>query len=107
MKVKVDYGDGSEPEVVEVTDGSVHFHPYEDDEKHEITVEALDDEYDPNAPDKTYSAEVGFDPAAHTVTEVIGYAEDNPDQIEEILAAEQAGKARTTLTSHLEGMRQS
>lgn len=107
MKVKVDYGDGSEPEVVEVTDGSVHFHPYEDDDKHEVTVTEVGDEYDPNAPDKTYAAEEGYDPSEHTVTEVIGYVEDNPDQVEEILAAEQAGKARTTLVSHLEGMRQS
>lgn len=106
MKVKVDYGDGTEPEELEVTDGSRHFHPYADDAKHEVTVEVLD-EYDPNAPDQTYAAEEGYDPSAHTVTEVIGYTEDNPDQLETILAAEQAGKARTTLISHLEGMRQS
>jgi len=49
--------------------------------------------------------QVGYDPAAHTVTEVIGYVEDNPDQLEDVIAAEQAGKDRVTLITHLEGMR--
>lgn len=64
-----------------------------------------EDEYDPNAPDEDYEVEVGYDPAAHTVTEVIGYVEDNPDQLEAIIAAEEAGKARVTLLTHLESMR--
>jgi hypothetical protein len=49
--------------------------------------------------------QVGYDPAAHTVTEVIGFVEDNPDQLEDILLAEEEGKNRTTLISHLESMR--
>ncbi|HVQ17964.1 MAG TPA: hypothetical protein VMT27_02870 [Actinomycetes bacterium] len=49
--------------------------------------------------------QVGYDPGAHTVTEVIGFVEDNPDQLEAVLAAEQAGKDRITLVQHLEGMR--
>jgi hypothetical protein len=52
-----------------------------------------------------YGVEVGYDPAAHTVTEVIGYVEDNADQLEDIIAAEEAGKARVTLLTHLESMR--
>ena len=51
--------------------------------------------------------EAGFDPAAHTVTEVIGFVEDNPDQLDAIVAAEQAGKDRVTLVQHLESMRPS
>lgn len=47
----------------------------------------------------------GFDPGDYTVTEVIGYVEDNPDELEAVIAAEQAGKDRVTLISHLEGMR--
>jgi hypothetical protein len=64
-----------------------------------------EDEYDPNAPDQDYEVQVGYDPAAHTVTEVIGYVEDNPDQLEDVIAAERAGKDRVTLITHLEGMR--
>jgi hypothetical protein len=51
--------------------------------------------------------QAGYDPAAHTVTEVIGFVEDNPDQLEAVLAAEEAGKERSTLISHLESMRSS
>lgn len=123
MTVSIDYGDGSPPETLEVTDGFMSFHPYTDEVKHTVTVEDVTesvapqsrsapppeepapDEYDPNAPDEDYQLEVGYDPAAHTVTEVIGYVEDNPDQLDGILAAEEAGKARTTLISHLESMR--
>jgi hypothetical protein len=64
-----------------------------------------EDEYDPNAPDQEHPLEVGYDPAAHTVTEVIGYVEDNPDQLDDVVAAEEAGKARVTLLTHLESMR--
>jgi hypothetical protein len=49
--------------------------------------------------------EVGYDPAAHTVTEVIGFVEDNPDELENIISAEHAGKQRVTLLTHLESMR--
>jgi len=119
MRVLVNYNDGTEPEEIDVTPGSVHFHPYPegDTEKHEVTVEVLgvdplappepepEDEYDPDAPDQDYEVQVGYDPAAHTVTEVIGYVEDNPDQLEDVIAAERAGKDRVTLITHLEGMR--
>lgn len=64
-----------------------------------------EDVYDPDADKVDYQVEVGYDPAAHTVTEVIGYVEDNPDQLDDILAAEQAGKNRVTLLTHLESMR--
>jgi len=57
-------------------------------------------------PEPEGEVQVGYDPAAHTVTEVIGFVEDNPDQLEDILLAEEEGKNRTTLITHLEGMRQ-
>jgi hypothetical protein len=57
-----------------------------------------------DAPDEV-DVEVGYDPAAHTVTEVIGFVEDNPDELEDIISAEQAGKQRVTLLTHLESMR--
>jgi hypothetical protein len=38
-----------------------------------------------------------FDPGEHTVTEVQDYLDAHPDQADAVLAAEQAGKARTTL----------
>jgi hypothetical protein len=48
--------------------------------------------------------DAGFDPAAHTVTEVISYVEDNPDQRDAILLLEEQGKNRVTLIDHLESM---
>jgi hypothetical protein len=58
--------------------------------------------------DDTGEMEVAFDPAAHTVTEVIGFVEDYPDLLEDVLLAEEAGKARSTLLiQHLESMRSS
>ena len=47
-----------------------------------------------------------YDPAEYSVPDVVQYAEDNPDQLEDIIAAEQAGKNRSTLLSHLEAMKQ-
>jgi hypothetical protein len=47
-----------------------------------------------------------FDPTDYTVTEVISFVEDNPETLEDVLALEREGKARTTLISHLEGMRE-
>jgi hypothetical protein len=42
-----------------------------------------------------------FDPGQHTVAEVIAYAKANPDQAAAVLAAEKAGRARTTILSEL------
>jgi hypothetical protein len=43
-----------------------------------------------------------YDPGEHTVDEVKEYVGDNPDQTDEVLAAEQAGKNRSTLVEWLE-----
>lgn len=43
-----------------------------------------------------------YDPADYTVAEVTEYAEANPDQIEDLIAAEEAGKNRSTLIAELE-----
>lgn len=45
-----------------------------------------------------------YDPADYTVAEVIEYAEANPEQIQDLIDAEEAGKNRSTLIAHLEGM---
>jgi len=68
--------------------------------------EEPEDVYDPNAPDEDHEVEVGYDPAAHTVTEVIGFVEDHPEELDEVIAAEEAGKGRVTLLTHLESMRE-
>ena len=47
-------------------------------------------------------ADVGFDPGEHTVAEVEEYVGANPDQAAVVLAAESAGKARSTLLDWLE-----
>ena len=46
-----------------------------------------------------------FDPADYTVPEVVEYAETYPDQLEDIITAERAGKNRSTLISQLEDLR--
>jgi hypothetical protein len=43
-----------------------------------------------------------FDPGAHTVAEVEAYVDDNPDEVDAVLAAEKAGKNRVTLVEALE-----
>jgi len=65
---------------------------------------SLDDESEES---EESNVEAGYDPAAHTVTEVIGFVEDNPDQLDATLAAERAGKDRVTLVQHLESMQES
>lgn len=53
------------------------------------------------APAKEKAAESGdFDPSDHTVDEVIEYLEANPGEVEAVLAAEEEGKARSTLLDH-------
>jgi len=46
-----------------------------------------------------------FDPAAHTVAEVIDYVDAHPDEADAIEAAERDGKARTTLLAYFDGRR--
>lgn len=56
-------------------------------------------EVEPDAvPDGT---EPTFDPSEHTVTEVLAYVDEHPDEAAAILAAEQAGKARKGITDAL------
>lgn len=43
-----------------------------------------------------------YDPAAHTVSEVLAYVDENPDETQRVLDAEQGGKNRSTLVSELE-----
>ena len=43
----------------------------------------------------------GFDPGEHTVEEVVEYVADHPDELEAVLVAERAGKARVTLLAVL------
>ena len=45
---------------------------------------------------------IAFDPAAHTVAEVEEYVDQHPDQVQELLDAEVAGKNRTTLVNYLQ-----
>jgi hypothetical protein len=53
---------------------------------------------DETAAPKTAASSSGrFDPGEHTVAEVEEYLAKYPDQRDRVLAAEQAGSARTTL----------
>ncbi|AWY05380.1 hypothetical protein HOT42_gp29 [Microbacterium phage Metamorphoo] len=52
--------------------------------------EVIDDE-------ESAPADEGYDPSAHTVTEVTAYLDENPDQATFVLDRERTGKARVTL----------
>jgi len=42
-----------------------------------------------------------YDPGAHTVDEVLAYADEHPDEVDQIIRAEEAGKHRSTLLDQL------
>jgi len=44
----------------------------------------------------------GYDPSEFTVEEVVTYAEENLDELDEIIAAETAGRGRKTLLAQLQ-----
>lgn len=46
-----------------------------------------------------------FDPADYTIAEVLAWAEMNPDELDNLIAAEEAGKARVTLLAQLNDMK--
>ena len=47
---------------------------------------------------------VAFDPGAHTIAEVLAFVDENPDQVREMIDAEEAGKNRSTLITQLEAL---
>jgi hypothetical protein len=53
-------------------------------------------------PEEPQVASEEYDPGEYTVDEVKAYVEENPDQAQQVLMAEQAGKARVTLIDWLE-----
>lgn len=59
-----------------------------------------DGEGESNSVTFTVGAEV-FDPGRYTVAEVLAYADEHPDEVQDVYDAENAGKARVTL---LEGL---
>lgn len=55
-----------------------------------------------SAPPAPADQGAAFDPDDHTVAEVEAYVADHPDERDDILAAERAGKNRSTLIAALE-----
>ncbi len=55
------------------------------------------DETEGDESDDDEPADEGYDPTAHTVTEVSAYLDEHPDQATFVLDRERAGKARVTL----------
>jgi hypothetical protein len=47
----------------------------------------------------------GYDPGEDNVDDVLAYVDENPDEADRVLAAEKAGKNRTTVVSQLEARR--
>jgi len=45
-----------------------------------------------------------FDPAEYTIPQVMEWAEANPDEVQDLIAAEAQGKARTTLLARLDAL---
>lgn len=43
-----------------------------------------------------------FDPADHTIDEVLAHIDEHPETLDAVAAAERAGKARTTLLAKLD-----
>lgn len=71
----------------------------------ESTTEPADDaqgdaETGENAADEQTDT-ASFDPSAHSVAEVIAYADEHPDETDAILAAERDGKNRSTILNAL------
>jgi len=66
--------------------------PPEDDEQQSL------DDGDEDPPE----IDVGFDPAAHTITEVEDFVNEHPDEAIDVLDLEEAGKNRVTLVAWLE-----
>jgi hypothetical protein len=58
---------------------------------------SLDVAAPPEPEPKAAAVSQSFDPGEHTVAEVQEYLAAHPDQADAVLAAEAAGKARTTL----------
>lgn len=48
--------------------------------------------------------DVAFDPAAHTIDEVLAFVGDDPELAREVLEAESVGKGRVTLMTQLENL---
>ncbi|QGJ89441.1 hypothetical protein PBI_SMARTIES_37 [Microbacterium phage Smarties] len=59
--------------------------------------EEEDDESEPDGDEPAQPTDEGYDPSAHTVTEVTAYLDENPDQATYVLDRERTGKARVTL----------
>ncbi|QGJ92693.1 hypothetical protein QDA04_gp23 [Microbacterium phage Megan] len=70
----------------------------EGDEPEEVVVEEVVEEVVvEDEPADEPATDEGFDPSAHTVTEVQAYLGEHPDQATYVLDRERAGKARVTL----------
>lgn len=59
--------------------------------------DSAEDAEDDSTPEPEVPADEGYDPSAHTVTEVTAYLDEHPDQATFVLDRERAGKARVTL----------
>jgi len=117
MTIRIDYGDGTEPEEHVVTAGFFHFHPAVDEEKRIPTVTVVGEDDQASEPDNDgiEDADVveddesehpdvaaGFDPSAHNVQDVKDFVQSHPDEAQAVLDLEVASQNRVTLVSWLE-----
>jgi len=83
---------GTEDEPATVIEGEPVEEVVVEESEEVVTEEVTEPEDEPVQP-----ADDGFDPSAHTVTEVQAYLGEHPDQATYVLDRERAGKARVTL----------
>ncbi|QGJ88884.1 hypothetical protein PBI_TEAMOCIL_30 [Microbacterium phage Teamocil] len=69
----------------------------ENDDQGSSDGEESDGDEDDEPEDDGTPADEGYDPSAHTVTEVTAYLDEHPDQATYVLDRERTGKARVTL----------
>ena len=72
--------------------------PTEPDPADEVEEEDTEEDGD----DQTGVTSSGYDPSEHNVEDVVAYAEENMDELDEIIAAETDGRGRKTLLAQLQ-----
>jgi len=95
------------PESMRAAYGDVELGPNDVAEEDQVPHEEMDS-HPPHPGSANWNPEGGegeeeYDPADHTVEEVLAYVGQNPNSKQAVLKAEKAGQNRVTLVEQLEG----
>lgn len=103
VNARFDYGDSTAADSQPVTAGSADSaHTYTANGTYTIRVTSGETTTTTATVTDLAAEASGFDPGAHTVPEVQAYVTAHPDALLDVLEAEEAGKARSTLLAWLE-----